>query len=106
MPSSTLASVAPLSPNDVSTQAPATRVLTRSQTGSLKPKAFPDYHLYYSTKHPLKALHPMALPPEPSCYSVVVSNLHWQATMGSEFDALMSMGTWSLCPQPLHKNVI
>jgi hypothetical protein len=48
LPSSTIASVAPLSPSDVSTQDPATEVLTRSQTGSLKPKAFPDYHLYYS----------------------------------------------------------
>jgi hypothetical protein len=85
---------------------PANRVLTRSQTGSLKPKTFPDYHLFYSTKHPFKALHSMTLPPKPSCYSMAASNPHWRAAMGSEFDAFMSTGTWSLCPCPLHKNVI
>jgi hypothetical protein len=103
-----------LSPSgDVDTQldallppAPTTWVLTRSQIGSLKPKAFPDYHLYYSTKHPLKALHSVALPLEPSCYSVAVSNMHWRVAMGFEFDALMSVGTWSLYPRSMHKNVI
>jgi hypothetical protein len=98
LPPFTLTRVAPLSPRDVSIPTPATRVLTRSQTGSLKPKAFPDYHLYYSIKHHLKALHFVALPPKPSCYSVAFSNPHWRAAMGSEFDALMSAGTWSLCP--------
>ena len=48
-----------------------------------------NYHLFYSTKYPLKALYSMTLPPEPSCYSMVVSNPHWRAAIGSEFDAFI-----------------
>jgi hypothetical protein len=48
----------------------------------------------------------VALPLEPSCYSVAVSNMHWRVAMGFEFDALMSVGTWLLYPRSMHKNVI
>ena len=106
LPPSILARVASLSPRDISIPAPAPRVLTRSQIGSFKPKAFPYYHLYYSTKHPFKALHYVALPPKPSCYLMVASNPNWRAAIGSKFDALMLIGTWSLFSRPMHKNVI
>lgn len=45
---------------------------TRSQTGHSKPKAFPDYQVLYCTKHPLKILASITLPPEPSWYSIAV----------------------------------
>jgi hypothetical protein len=40
---------------------PLPRVVTRSQTNSLKPKQFPNFQLYYSTKHPLQALSSIVL---------------------------------------------
>jgi hypothetical protein len=33
------------------------QMVTRSQTGSLKPKQFGDYQMFYSSKHQLRALH-------------------------------------------------
>ncbi|KAB5532084.1 hypothetical protein DKX38_018754 [Salix brachista] len=45
------------------------RMITRSRTGSLKLKQLSDFHLYYSTRHPLKALHTIHLPPEPTTFS-------------------------------------
>ncbi|KAF9672895.1 hypothetical protein SADUNF_Sadunf11G0092000 [Salix dunnii] len=36
---------------------PSSRMITRSQTGHSAPRMFPDYHLHYTTRHPLKALH-------------------------------------------------
>jgi hypothetical protein len=39
-----------------------TRILTQSQTNSSRPKFFLDFHLYYSTKHLLKALSSISLP--------------------------------------------
>jgi hypothetical protein len=38
---------------------------TRSQIGSLKSKDLLDFHLYYSTHHPLKAMYTTTLPREP-----------------------------------------
>jgi hypothetical protein len=33
------------------------QMVTPSHTGSLKPKQFGDYQMFYSSKHPLRALH-------------------------------------------------
>jgi hypothetical protein len=41
---------------------PANRILTRSQTGTLKPKQFPDFKLFHTIKYPLSALLTFALP--------------------------------------------
>ena len=37
--------------------APSYHVVTRSQIGYLRPRTYPDFHLYYLTRHPLRALH-------------------------------------------------
>ncbi|GMY25599.1 uncharacterized mitochondrial protein AtMg00820-like [Fagus crenata] len=42
---------------------------TRTRTGTTRPKDFSDYHLFYFTKHPLKAFHTLNIPSEPTCYT-------------------------------------
>jgi hypothetical protein len=81
-------------------------MVTHSKTGSLKPKDFSDYKLFYSTRHPLKALSTVVTPLEPSCYSQAVSSPDWRAAMGLEYDALLANGTWTLCPRPRHHNIV
>ena len=44
------------------------RMITCSITRSLKPKPFPNFQLYHSTKHPLQALHTILLPLKPTTY--------------------------------------
>ena len=85
---------------------PTHQMQTKSRTGCLHPKTYTGFQLFYSTRHPLKAFNVVVLPPEPTCYTKVVSNPNWRAAMGAEFDTLFANGTWSLCPRPLHKNVI
>jgi hypothetical protein len=85
---------------------PPPRVVTRSQTNSLKPKQFPNFQLYYSTKHPLQALSSIVLPLEPRTYNQAVGNQNWKRAMQSEFDALLANKTWSLCPRPVHKRIV
>jgi len=75
---------------------PSHSMVTRSRTGSLRPKSFSDYKLFHSQFSET----------EPSSYSKAVLDPKWQAAMQLEFDALMSNGTWSLCPRPLHHNII
>jgi hypothetical protein len=79
---------------------------TRSHTGSLKPKTFPDYHLYYTSHHPLKSHLPISSIIESTCYSKAVIDPHWKTAMNQEYEALISNGTWTLCPRPLNHNVI
>lgn len=81
-------------------------MVTRSRTGTLRPKTFPDYKTFYSTRHPLKALSSVVISVEPSCYSQAVISPEWRAAMGLEFDALLANGTWSLCPRPVNHNVV
>lgn len=49
--------VSSASPQDIQSAPQQPRMLTRSLTGSLKPKQMSDFHLYYSTRHPLKGLY-------------------------------------------------
>jgi len=81
-------------------------MITRSQTGSLKPKSFSDFHLYYTSKYPLVALHTSLSLVEPTCYTKAATDSRWRTAMATEFDALMANGTWTLCPRPLHNSVI
>lgn len=45
-------------------------IMTRSQTGNLRPKEFPGFKMFYSTKHPLKAFAAAitTLPLKPTTY--------------------------------------
>lgn len=81
-------------------------MITRSRTGSSRPKDFSDYQLFYSTRHPLRALSTMVTPLEPTCYTQAAATPDWRAAMGLEFDALLANGTWTLCPRPRHHNVV
>jgi hypothetical protein len=92
--------IPPIEPSNTHT------MTTRSKTDSLKPKSFPGYHLYYSTKHPPIALRGVTHEIEPSSYSKAASDSRWKEAMQQEFDALISNGTWSLCPRPQNHNVI
>jgi hypothetical protein len=85
---------------------PSHPMVTRSHTGSLKPKPFHDYQLFAHTKHPPTAFLAILPDIEPSCFSKAALDPRWQTAMSLEFEALMTNGTWTLCPRPLHHNVI
>lgn len=84
----------------------STQIITRSMTNSSKPKHFPDYHLYFSTKYPLQALSTITLPLEPHTYKEAVKNQDWLDAMQAEYNALLANKTWTLCPRPCHKKVV
>ncbi|KAF5447219.1 hypothetical protein F2P56_032787, partial [Juglans regia] len=84
----------------------SSHMLIRSQTGHSKPRSFPDFHLHYSTRYPLQALHAGMVLSKPRNYTHAASIPEWHATMDSEFQALLKNETWSLCPRPLGKNVV
>jgi len=92
--------LSPASPHD------PPRMLTRSQTGHPKPKAFPDFHLYHSVKYPLTAMQAIHLPIEPNSYRQAALHPEWMSAMQCEFDALCTNRTWTLCPRPLHQKVV
>lgn len=81
------------------------RMVTRSQTDSLKPKQFPDYKVY-STKYPLQALPTVTLPLEPTTYSQAAKNKNWYDAMQAKFNALLTNKNWTLCPRPPAKKVV
>lgn len=93
-------------PLDPMPQTISSPIRTRSKTGHNKPKSFPDYMAYYSTKHHLHVLSSVFNEQEPSCFTQAVTRSEWRAAMGEEFDALMENGTWSLCPRPHNKPVV
>jgi hypothetical protein len=79
---------------------------TRTRTGSLRPKPFADYKLFYTTNHPPAAL-PSIIPEiEPSCYSKAASDARWRVAMTQEFEALIANDTWTLCLRPKQQHVI
>jgi hypothetical protein len=88
---------------------PSPHIVTQSMTGSSQPKLFPDFKLYRSlksAKHPLKALSSVILPQVPITVAQAKSHPSWFAAMESEFQALHENDTWTLCPQPLNRNII
>uniref|UniRef100_A0A2N9EVL6 Integrase catalytic domain-containing protein n=1 Tax=Fagus sylvatica TaxID=28930 RepID=A0A2N9EVL6_FAGSY len=85
---------------------PTHRMITRSMTGSTRPKSFRDHQLYYSTSHPLKAFHSSLVPSEPNTYNQASKQPEWLAAMEAEFGALTTNGTWSLCPRPPNRKII
>jgi hypothetical protein len=81
-------------------------MVTRAKDGIHRPQHIPDYHTYYSTKHPLCALHTTIIPTEPTSFTQAVKFSEWQSAMQAEFDALQANHTWDLCSRPRNKNVI
>jgi hypothetical protein len=43
---------------------------------------------------------------EPTCFTKAATDPRWRAAMAAEFEALISNGTWTLCPRPLKRHVI
>jgi hypothetical protein len=91
--------ISPL-PEASSALIPSHSMVTRSKTGTLRSRSFPDYTSFFSTKHPVCALSSVSIPIEPTCYSQAEKSPEWRAAMGDEFDALLDNETWSLCPRP------
>jgi hypothetical protein len=81
-------------------------MVTRSRTGSLHPKQYPEFHLYYTSNHPPSNLSTSLTMQEPSCFTKAAIDSRWQDAMAQEFSALISNGTWTLCPRPAHHNII
>jgi hypothetical protein len=88
------------------TTVPSHSMVTPSHTGSLKPKSFTNFQLFYSTKHPPTAFLTTFSLPEPTCFSKAIIDPRWKIAMTQKFEALISNGTWTLCPRPLRHNVI
>jgi hypothetical protein len=88
----------PLSPSSNQSDPPLpTHPMTiGSITGSIRAKPFSEFQLNQATLPEL----------EPSSYSKAAIDPQWKATMQMEYDALISNGTWPLCPRPQHHNVI
>lgn len=62
--------------------------VTRSKDGTRKPK------ILSTTQHPLPtALTAIKSKPKPTCFSLAVKSLEWQAAMTREFDTLQFNGT-------------
>jgi hypothetical protein len=85
---------------------PSNRRITRSLIGSSKPHSFLGFTSFLTTKHPLFTYTSILLPPEPSTYRQAASKPEWVSAMTTEFQVLLSNNTWSLCPHPLHHNVV
>jgi len=73
------------------------RVVTRSQTGSLPP---PPDRLALSASSTLHAS------PLPATYRSALADPNWRAAMVEEYKALIDNGTWRLVPRPPRANVV
>jgi len=105
--SSTAAEITP-EPSVIScSSAPASQrqhhMITRTQTGKLKPKVF------ISTRHPIPACFVadlVAQPQEPSSVQQALQHPHWLQAMQAEMNALHSNKTWTLVPRQANMNII
>jgi hypothetical protein len=69
---------------------PSHSMVTRARSGNLKPKSFFDYTVFYSTKHPLRALSTVVQSVELNSYNQVVSKPEWRASIRLSLMLLMS----------------
>ncbi|PKU77708.1 Retrovirus-related Pol polyprotein from transposon TNT 1-94 [Dendrobium catenatum] len=73
--------------------APKHPMLTRSQTGHIKPtKIFDLAHIMHRT--------------EPTTYTQAAKSAEWRTAMSQEFQALQSQGTWELVPPDPTQHVL
>ena len=82
------------------------KMVTRSQTGNLKPKQFPDFKLFYASNHPICMSTRVLNCVEPRNFSQAILSQEWQHAMQVEYDALIANDTWDLVPQPVEQNII
>ncbi|KAF5472656.1 hypothetical protein F2P56_009355 [Juglans regia] len=78
-------------------------MITRAQTGSLKPKVF------FSSRHPIPACFLADLenqPKEPRTYKHALTDPKWQQAMQDEIHALHSNNTWTLVPRTPDMNLV
>ncbi|KAI0507419.1 hypothetical protein KFK09_013544 [Dendrobium nobile] len=69
---------------------PSHSMVTRSKTGSLKPKTI--FNLIHTTK---------PITTDPTSYTEASKHSHWRTAMANEFLALQQQGTWCLVPPPI-----
>jgi hypothetical protein len=86
--------------------APSNCIITRSQTGHLKPKEFLGFKLFHVTKHPILTSSAPLIPLTLLTFEQAATKPEWINAMATEYNALLSNQTWSLCPRPLHHNVV
>jgi Reverse transcriptase (RNA-dependent DNA polymerase) len=84
--------------NDHSTPPPSHSMVTRAQTRSLKPRAFPDHYVYAAQLSSDKL--------EPTCYSQAIKSAHWRTAMAEELTALAHNSTWDLVSPPADAHII
>jgi hypothetical protein len=81
---------------------PTHPLTTKLRDGTRRPKPFTNYKLYYSTKHPLLALHTTStftnLPHSPIRFSQAAKSPQWLKAMSEEFATLKTNHTWTLYP--------
>ncbi|BBH00229.1 transposable element gene, partial [Prunus dulcis] len=75
-------------------------MITRSKSGIVQNKEFPDYQGYFTYLHAIPELD------EPSSFRVASFSSEWRQAMKEEIDALHVQDTWILVPSPGDKNII
>ncbi|KAI5340798.1 hypothetical protein L3X38_020072 [Prunus dulcis] len=75
-------------------------MITRSKSGIVQNKEFPDYQGYFTYLHAIPELD------EPSSFRVASFSSEWRQAMKEEIDALHIQDTWILVPSPGDKNII
>ena len=78
-------------------------MVTRAQTGNLKPKSF------FTTRHLIPVCYLadlIAQPSEPSSYRQALRLTHWKKAMQDVMDALHVNHTWTLVPKTSDMNLV
>ena len=95
-----------ISSSSIEISHPVHHMVTRSRTGTLRSKEFPDFKLFYASKHPLHAFTGMLTCVEPQTFYQAILSQEWQQAMQVEYDALLVNNTWDLVPRRPDQHVI
>ncbi|PKU62337.1 Retrovirus-related Pol polyprotein from transposon TNT 1-94 [Dendrobium catenatum] len=87
----------PPSSNNTVNDIPCHHMITRKQTGSLKPKI--QMNLIHAQQSP-------QLEVTPHTYTEAAKHVQWRQAMASEFFALQQQGTWTLTPLPPNTSIL
>lgn len=91
--------------SELNPTAMARKIVTRSQTKSLKPKQPYVGMAKYPLPHALLA-HSSKVLPEPSSFTKASKHQQWRDAMNQEFTALIKNGTWDLVPSQPNINLV